>query len=220
MAAIAPLEIKNLTFSYKQPLLQNLNLRVETKEFVTIMGENGSGKTTLVDCLLGCTLPQSGDIRFWGRHHRDSDRAINNAKIGWVMAARETFLPWQTVQEILRAHQLHFANWNDNLCADLLEKFHLPPTKKFGHLSTGENSKLRLVKALSHEPELLILDELTANLSPESKNVVIEVLLDRFAQSESMSVLYVCHNLEEALRLSDRVLVLKNLSLHEKGAPQ
>ena len=90
----------------------------------------------------------------------------------------------------------------------LLDGFQLSSNKKIGHLSSGEFAKLKLCKAMSTKPQLLILDELTANLSLKSKDVVLEHIVDYFS-TNPVAVLYINHHHEESIRLSDRVYTLQ-----------
>ena len=89
----------------------------------------------------------------------------------------------------------------------LVQRFQLDGSKTLTSLSLGEQSKIKLIKALAFKPDLLVLDELTANLSPDSKQVILQELLDQFSL-RTMSVLYVSHSNEEAMRLSDAVYQL------------
>jgi ABC-2 type transport system ATP-binding protein len=215
MAESLPLEIRNLSVKFNKPLFEGVNLVVHRKQFITLMGENGSGKTTLLDCIMGCLKPQSGEILFWGRKHQGADRRVINSKVGWVVSQKENYPPLMTVEKLLSEVAKIYPSWNKQLCDKLLESFQLDRTKKLMSLSMGENSKVRLIKAISFEPQLLVLDELTANLSPDSKKSMIDTLIDLFASLE-LSVLYVCHSKEEAVHLSDEIYILRPDGLKKK----
>ena len=218
MTKSVALNIENLTVGYKEPLFANLNLTLQKGQFITIMGENGSGKSTLIDCLLGNLAPHRGSIQFWGRENHRADRGWIQQRVGWVISQQEAFAPWLKVSDVISATRGLYATWNDRLLAQLAERFRLDLNKRMGHLSSGEGSKVRLIKAMAFEPQLLILDELTANLSPDSKSAIVEALIDRFASGE-MAVLYICHSHEEAFRLSDQVLTLTRAGLiSQRGA--
>lgn len=213
-----PLEIKNLAAGYDKPLFENLNLTIEPRQFVTIMGENGSGKTTLLDCLMGLTRPLAGEIRFWSMKNESAERVEIQRKVGWVSSQAEAFPPWVRLKEMLGAIAPLYPTWDENLCRSLAEQMQLDLNKRVGHLSLGEASKFRLIKSIAFQPRLLVLDELTANLSPDSKQIMIETLLSQFASTE-LSVLYICHSNDEAIRLSDRMYVLgvDGLTLKQGG---
>lgn len=201
------LEIRNLAAGYATPIFQDVDLTIEARQFVTIMGENGSGKTTLLDCLMGFKTPTWGEALFWGEKNEAAARKPIQERVGWVVSQPEAFPPWLRVKDIIGSISPLYPSWDDELYRRLAVRLQLDTNKRIGHLSMGEGSKFRLIKAIAFQPELLILDELTANLSPDSKKAIIEVLLDRFASCE-MSVLYVCHSSDEAIRLSDQIFDL------------
>lgn len=208
-----PLTVSELSVKMKKNIFSNISLDLKEGEFVTLMGENGVGKTIFTECLLGCHTPKTGEALFWGMnmyHHR---REINE-KVGWVPSQPENWPNWMKVGQFLEWIASVYPSWNHELCEKLVSRFSLGKGKKLNHLSMGEASKVRLVKALSFEPKLLILDELTANLSEKSKNVVLETLLELFHDNK-MSVLYISHSTEEALKLSDRVFEFQANGLKE-----
>ncbi|MES2963971.1 MAG: hypothetical protein V4760_08775, partial [Bdellovibrionota bacterium] len=130
------------------------------------------------------------------------------------LAHKESHAPWLSVDQVITATSELYSKWNHDLFSKLANEFNLDLKAKIGTLSSGEASKFRLLKAVSFEPRLLILDELTANLSPQSKEAITRLLIDRFSSGE-MSVLYVCHSTDEALRLSDRVLTMTKSGLQQ-----
>lgn len=151
--------------------------------------------------------PVKGRISFFGSEFKgESRRALNN-QIGWVLSHREDYPIGLTVGRFLDLHAACRQNWDSQFVEELLTKFQLDIGKKLTSLSLGEQSKVKLVKALAFKPEVLVLDELTANLSPDSKQSIIDALIERFSAG-AMSVLYVSHSNDEALRLSDRVFLL------------
>ena len=211
-----PLALKNITIGHRKPLTASFDLEVAPSEFVTLMGENGVGKTTLIDCLLGLASPLTGEIRFWGKPNSGAYRSVINQSVGWVISQQESYPLFTTIDGLLDSIAPLYPSWNWELCERLCKDFELDTQKRLVHLSMGEHSKVRLVKALSFEPRLIVLDELTANLSPTSKEVLLAALLDMFSARE-MSVLYVSHSKEEAVKLSDRVLYLGKGGLKTMG---
>ena len=211
-----PLSLKNVTVGHRKPLTAGVDLDVAPSEFVTLMGENGIGKSTLIDCLMGLASPLSGEILFWGKPNEGRHRSIINQSVGWVISQHETYPLFTTIDGFFDSIAPLYPSWNWDVCERLCRDFELDTKKRLVHLSMGEHSKVRLVKALSFEPRLIILDELTANLSPASKEVLLAALLDMFASRE-MSVLYVSHSKEEAIMLSDRVLYLDREGLKTMG---
>jgi ABC-2 type transport system ATP-binding protein len=191
----------------KKPLFENLSLEIGKRQFVTLMGENGVGKTTFLETLMGYRNPSAGQIRFWGKRREELDPAWLFSRIAVVTSVPERYPAGLQIGEFLKILRSVYPIWNDVLVARLCRDFQLQLDKPLNHLSLGEHSKVRLVKALAFEPELLFLDELTANLSPPSKKAVLSALISVFERKE-MSVLYVSHSQDEAVRLSDRILTL------------
>jgi ABC-2 type transport system ATP-binding protein len=203
-----PMRIENLMIEFgRKTLLRNCSLELHPNMFVSLMGENGSGKTSLISAMMGYIRPSCGQITFWNSEFDGSARAKLNNRIGWVLSHREDYPVGLTVGQFLDLHEACRSNWDRVFANDLLCRFDLDIRKQISSLSLGEQSKVKLVKALAFHPELLVLDELTANLSSDSRQAILDVLLDEFSRG-TLSVLYACHSKEEAVRLSDRVCLL------------
>jgi ABC-type multidrug transport system ATPase subunit len=205
-SAMFPLRVSGLSLAFKRPLFSNVNLEVANGQFVTIMGENGSGKTLLIDTLMGYRQPARGEVQFWGKNFSEN-RIELNQKIAWVVSHKEDYPLGLSVERFFASISEFYPTWDWQLVRDLYRDFELDRKKNLSILSLGENSKVKLIKALAFKPELLILDELTANLSPRSREIILNALIKAFCEKK-MSVLYVCHSSEEAVRLSDQILVL------------
>jgi len=207
------LKIRDLHFSHsKRELFKGVNLEIGSHEFVTVMGKNGCGKSTLISLLLGALIPDRGQIQFWGGNREKFSR-----QIGWVVSEREFYPPFFKVSQLMKELARFYPSWDENLERRLCEGFRIDVNKDLSTLSLGESAKVKLIKAIAIRPKLVILDELTANLDPESKQLITRELIDLFASCEEMSVLYVSHSDEEALRLSDRVLHLDSNGLKESA---
>jgi ABC-type multidrug transport system ATPase subunit len=214
----SPLKIEDLSYSHcKKVLFKNVNLELKPGEFITLMGENGAGKSTLIDCLMGQLTPRTGHVKFWGQANEGSARYQIQNQVGWVLAQKDSQAPWLKISDVTRAIRSLYTGWNEALFSELASDFNLDLNSRVGTLSSGEASKFRLLKAIAFEPKLLILDELTANLSPDSKTAITRILLDRFSNGD-MSVLYVCHSVDEALRLSDKIFTLTQTGLVQGAA--
>lgn len=170
MSQPAPLAIENLAVSFhRKPLFSHLSLALEPQQFVTIMGENGAGKTVLVETLMGYHAPSAGTIRFWGKPFAGRRRPELNRAIGWVLSHREDYPPGLSIAGLFRILHKCYRTWDHAFVDDLVDQFQLDLTKALTSLSLGEQSKVKLIKALAFKPTLLVLDELTANLSPVSR---------------------------------------------------
>lgn len=209
------LSLENLKVGYSKPLFENLNLEINESEFVTIMGENGSGKSTLIKTILGLMKQEEGDIRFWGEVLDEKNHESVFQKLGVVLSGRESGLSPVGISDYLKELSKFYPSWDNKLMMKFFLEFDLDPSKKFYQLSLGEFSKVKLIRALSYRPKLLILDELTANLSARSKEVVLKHLIEEFSEHQ-MAVLYISHFKEEASRISDRVFDLSEKGLVEQ----
>ncbi len=206
-----PLSINNLSIKIgEDTILNKLSLEIKKHEFVTLMGENGAGKTMLIDSLMGFRKPNSGSIKFFGQELKGNARESINKMVGWVPSHQENYLPGLNVRDFFQSISELYPSWDDGLVKKLGESFQLNFGKKMNYLSLCERSKVKLIKALAFHPQLIILDELTANLSPASKEVILEAIIDLFSSSE-LSVLYVSHFEDEASKLSDRIVTLSGL---------
>jgi ABC-type multidrug transport system ATPase subunit len=215
MNNLLPLSVENLSLSIDHTFLfQELNFQLKPHQFVSVMGENGIGKTCLLEALLGIRKFQKGKVLFWGKSMQEIDRSAFYSKVGWVTSNVEAYPFGSKIFELFNFIKTVNPHWNDQLAQSLCDNFKLSSTKKLSDLSLGEHSKVKLIKAIALEPKLLLLDELTANLAPESKIAVLSVLMDVFSRTD-MSVIYICHTKEEAIRLSDRVLELTANGLKE-----
>lgn len=203
------LTLKQVKFHTDRLFLKDVTLSVSPGEFVTLMGENGSGKTTIVELLMGLRNPRAGEILFWGERPGLMNRGEINKRVGWVISGRESYPLRTSILSLFEAISPFYPTWDWDLTKQLAEEFQLDLSKRLSTLSLGEQSKVKLIKALAFHPKLLVLDELTANLSPKSKGSILRTLLSLFAEGD-MGVLYISHSNEEAQKLSDRVLLIED----------
>ncbi|GGK07925.1 putative HMP/thiamine import ATP-binding protein YkoD [Lentibacillus kapialis] len=215
------IEIENFSFSYeeidKQPLLDGLDVTLNPNEVTLLMGASGSGKSSLALCLNGL-YPEavegisSGDIFFLGKHIQDCERGELTQKIGIVFQDPESQFCMITVEDELAftlenrkipASEI-FGKIESVLKAVGMQRF---IHHKIHELSGGQKQKIALASVLLLEPELLILDEPTANLDPVSSLEFIE-LVEAIQEERQMSCLIIEHQAEDWLRLIERVLVI------------
>ena len=192
------IEINDLSFAYEErPVLENVGFHVHGGDFAAIVGTNGGGKTTLLKLMLGLLKPQTGSIRIFGNSPEKARR-----RIGYMpqQAKFDAQFPI-TVQEVVLTSRLGGHPWlgyytrEDRRQAQLaLEEVGLGEMggRTFADLSGGQRQRVLIARALASQPELLMLDEPTANLDPQAEQDFYK-LLHRL--NERLTVVMVSHDL-------------------------
>ncbi len=207
-----PIIIENLTYTYPDgtKALNNINLVIEAGERLALIGANGSGKSTLQLHLNGIILPQSGKIKV-GKWWVDLDnlRDIRNF-VGLVFQNpdNQLFMPtvwddvafgpknrgWQDEELVRRVEQAM-------MMVDIDPKYY--GARNTENLSGGEKKRIAIAGVLAMDPQVLVLDEPSAQLDPRSRRQLIELL-----QNLSLTQIVATHDLDLALELCDRTIVL------------
>lgn len=210
------LEIKNLTKTYPDFTLDNLNLTLPSGCIMGLIGENGAGKSTTIKLILDMIHKDSGSITILGRDNGDSIE-FTKEEIG-VVLDEVGFPECLTAEQVGNVMRHTFNSWDGAEYARLVNKLSLPVNKQFKELSRGMKMKLGIAVAMSHNSKLLILDEATSGLDPVVRDEVIEMLCD-FTRDESHSILISSHIVSDLEKLCDYVAFLhkgKLLLLEEK----
>ncbi|MFG1603599.1 ABC transporter ATP-binding protein [Actinoplanes sp. NPDC049265] len=207
------IECSGIRFSYAgHEALAGVNLSVRGGEIVALLGTNGAGKTTLVDVIRGLLKPATGTVRVLGRDPRRERRVL--APLIGLVPQDSGFAGGLTAAETLRL----WTGLNGRAATGSLAEVDLASRArvKVRHLSGGERRRLDLAVALSGDPPLLVLDEPTTGLDPESRGAAWDVLRDRVAAGAT--VLVTTHYLEEASQYADRFVVLHEGQVARSGS--
>ena len=201
------LEVKNLCKKYKGFELQNVNITLPKGMIMGFIGENGAGKTTTIKAILDIIRDYTGEIKLFGLDNRKDDKKIKE-NIGAVLD--DMFFP-----EILTPNDINiimkdiYKNWDSKLYFKYLTDFALPRNKAIKTLSKGMRKKLEIATAISHHPQLLILDEPTAGLDPVARNEVID-LFQSFIQNEECSIFLSSHITTDLEHIADYITFINN----------
>ena len=199
------IEIKNLCKTYDGFSLKNLNITVPKGTIMGFVGQNGAGKTTTIKSILNIIKKEQGEIRLFGLDNEYEEITIKN-RIGVVfdeLPFHEQLTPSQ-LNKILTGI---FSSWDDACFFHYLERFSLPQKKKIAAFSKGMKMKLQIAAALSHNAELLIMDEATSGLDPVVRDELIDLLLD-FARDENHAILISSHIVSDLEKLCDTIAFL------------
>ena len=169
--------------------------------------ENGAGKTTTIGCILNTVRKDSGTVKLFGKEMRDTDTDIRE-KIG-VVYDGDNFPGFWTAKQLSQVMEGIYTQWDHALFQKYSEDFHLPVKQKIKNYSRGMTMKLAIAVALSHHPQLLILDEATNGLDPIMRDEMLDVFLE-FVQEESHSILLSSHITSDLEKVADYITFIHN----------
>jgi ABC-2 type transport system ATP-binding protein len=219
-AGLAAIEVAHLTKLYKTTrAVDDISFRIARGSITGLLGGNGAGKTTTIAMIMGLVLPTSGRVQVLGHPMPEGSAEVlgrMNFESPYVdMPMRLTVRQNLTVFGRLYA----VANLRERiaqLAADLdLGDF---LDRANGKLSSGQKTRVALAKALINEPELLLLDEPTASLDPDTADWVREHL-ETYRRTRHATILLASHNMLEVERLCDRVIILKRGRIEDDDSP-
>lgn len=200
--------------------VDGISFEVPRGETVALLGGNGAGKTTTISMVLGLLIPSSGHINVLGEDMlRNRHRVLSRMNF----SSPYVDLPKRlTVRENLKIYAELYGIENPgdkirDLAGELsIEEFLNRPT---GQLSSGQKTRVALAKSLLNDPELLLLDEPTASLDPDTADWIRSYLRD-FQRDHGTAILLASHNMTEVERLCSNVLIMKAGRIVDQGAPR
>lgn len=212
--------VTGLSYAYgDRPALSEVSFSVRRGEVFGLLGPNGAGKTTAIACLCGLLRPQSGELQLDGQPFRPRERGCDRARLGYVpqdlavyddLSARENLTLFARLlgcEDVGRAVQSGLALSGLQPRAD----------ERVSSFSGGMKRRLNIAASLLHEPELVLLDEPTVGVDPQSRHHIFESIESLATGGRSM--LYTSHAMDEVERLCDRVAILDHGRLLAIGTP-
>ena len=214
------IEVINLSKSYKtKNAVNNINFKINENEIVGLLGPNGCGKTTTIGMILGLLKPTNGQVLINGKNIENNKISILH-KMNFISPYIELPKKLTVNQNLIVYGKLYnVQNLNERInflseklrLGDLLDKI-------TGELSSGQKNRVSLAKALINDPTVLLLDEPTAALDPETADF-IRTFLEKYKEEKKISVLLASHNMDEVKRLCNSVMMMKDGNIVDGGTP-
>jgi ABC-2 type transport system ATP-binding protein len=210
----------SLSKRYRATLaVDNIDFTVPRGATVGLLGGNGAGKTTTIAMLLGLLIPTAGSIRILG-HDMARDRFAALARMNF--SSPYVALPSRlTVEQNLRVYcHLYDVKQPTRRIAELSAELDLGDLlpRPAGQLSAGQKTRVALAKSLINRPEVLLLDEPTASLDPDTGDLV-RTWLEQYRAESGCTILLASHNMAEVERLCSHVVMLKQGQVVDRGSP-
>ena len=214
------IEVINLSKNYEsKKAVTNINFKINENEIIGLLGPNGCGKTTTIGMILGLLKPTSGQILINGMNLENNKISLLH-KMNFISPYIELPKKLKVKQNLIVYGKLYNVKNLEDQIDYLAEKLRLTEllNKVTGELSSGQKNRVSLAKALINDPTVLLLDEPTASLDPETGDFV-RTFLENYKKEKKISVLLASHNMDEVKRLCNSVLMMKNGVIIDKGTP-
>ena len=221
------IEVNSISFRYREEwVLQDVSFRVEKGEFVGVIGPNGSGKTTLLKMLYRLLSPQKGEILFELVPMRKMDRTDIAKRIAVVAQETHLLFPFSVLETVLMGRspylgQLMFESEKDlEIARKAMEWTEILSfsERPMDELSGGERKRVFIARALAQEPEVILLDEPTANMDIHHQMDFLDLILT-LNQERGLTILMASHDMTIASEFCDRLILLQGGRIYQTGTP-
>lgn len=222
----AIIEFKQVTKRFEtQTVLQELNLRIEEGEIFVIVGPSGSGKTTSLKMINGLIEPTEGNIYFKDKRIKDYNLQKLRWQMGYVLQQIALF-PTMSVKENIEVIP-EMLGWKkerrEARVDELLREVDLDPeqyrNRMPGELSGGQQQRIGIIRALAAEPDIMLMDEPFSALDPLSRTSLQDLVLT-LHEKLGNTIIFVTHNMKEALKLGDRIAVMQEGRILQCDTPE
>ena len=215
------INIKNLNKKYKNfNAVNNLNFEIKKGSIIGLLGPNGCGKTTTLGMILGLIKPTSGAVNINGKNIEDETNRIKILeKINFISPYIELPKKLTVIENLVVYGKMYSVENLEKKINSLITDLNLQNFKhrKTGELSSGQKNRVSLAKSLINDPEILLLDEPTASLDPDTGDY-IRGYIQRFAEKNNTTILLASHNMAEVKRLCSEIMMMKNGEIIDQGS--
>lgn len=202
------IKVTGLSKHYSGFELSDVSFSLPRGTVMGFIGRNGAGKTTTIKLIMGLIHKNAGSIEVLGKE-MGPDSADIREKIGFVYDEQAFYGGIMTVRNVGKMTGRFYKEWNNDEFYRLIKNFNLDPEQKTEALSRGQRTKLSLALALSHNAELLIMDEPSSGLDPVFRNEFIDILY-RIIQDEHKSILFSTHITTDLEKIADYITLIDN----------
>jgi iron complex transport system ATP-binding protein len=220
--------VNSISFRYHEDwVLQEVSFGVEKGEFVGVIGPNGSGKTTLLKILYRLLVPQEGEILFELVPMKRMDRADIAKRIAVVAQEAQLLFPFSVLETVLMGRSpylghLMFESEKDlEIAKKVMEWTKILPfsERPMDELSGGERKRVFIARALAQEPEVILLDEPTANLDIQHQIDFLDLILT-LNRERGLTIIMASHDMNIASEFCDRLILLREGRIYKMGTPE
>ena len=216
------IDLKDITVKYgDNVILDKLNLSINKKEFITLLGPSGCGKTTTLRCIAGFVDPNGGDIVFEGKVINDIPP--HKRKVNTIFQRYALFSHMNVFENVAFGPEIQKMSKPESrkTGAEMLERVNLKGFEKrsVGSLSGGQQQRVAIARALANRPHVLLLDEPLGALDLKLRKDM-QKELKAIQKRLGITFIYVTHDQEEALSMSDRVVVMDKGKIQQIGTPE
>lgn len=212
------IELKNVTKTFKDFSIKDIDLQVKQGFVTGFIGANGAGKSTVLKIMMNLLKPDAGEVKVFGHDYKTHEKAIKD-RIGFVYDAN-VFFEGLNLKDIKRMVAPAYKRWDDTSFYQYVDQFELPLNKAIKTFSKGMQMKASLAIALSHHAELIVMDEPTAGLDPIFRRELLDLLQELMIDG-NRTIFFSTHITTDLDRIADYIAFIRrgklvfNKSVHD-----